>query len=622
LHDVGRLGVDQSAAKGRVVIRVRGRRVRALRVLMTASLAGAIATSVFPARTSAVTLQIAFVSLHGEGAWGVAQQLVPWQNELSTAKSFIDLNYQARGSYFGRQDLVGGDADFAISGLPFTKEQLDGVKGGASAFISAPVSVATLATLVEPPYGGFVSQEIKCDPDDPSTWPPYVTDGSIGCVVRTPITDPIRIPNRNLVAMYLNYGGGAVGSAPALNNWNNAGITGAMNIQEFQLQNRYARPDISGRSDPDETSYYLQQFESTAAHDVWADNQKFYPGAVWSPITERTPVVVGVSRDGAEQQVDQLANKGSGVGVTTAAWIAGGLAAAPPSTIRSINSTFPNQEVDVAQMQNANGDWVGPTPDAVNKAVDAGGDKPLYALTNKVPGAYPLVWVDNLYAPAHGLSIEKTEGLATLIRYLVTSGQNGAAAVGEGRLPDSLVTEALQDADALVASNCQGSDREILVDNDPGPLAPATATDMESIGSMKHCVPAPDAPSTTTPTTITSTGNTRGASTGVPGGTESTGGFDSSGTPSFGAGPVATPSGATGGAAGPTAVGTEPDGTNSPAARDAANRTVTGVLTASKLPLPLPTGSGTDRLATFLLGAVLYLCLRKPVGRLARRVAS
>ena len=66
------------------------------------------------------------------------------------------------------------------------------------------------------------------------------------------------------------------------------------------------------------------------------------------------------------------------------------------------------------EMQNANGDWVAPTADAINKAVDAGGDTPLYALTNKVPGRYPLVWVDHLYAPAHGLSIEKTEGLAML----------------------------------------------------------------------------------------------------------------------------------------------------------------------------------------------------------------
>ena len=86
-------------------------------------------------------------------------------------------------------------------------------------------------------------------------------------------------------------------------------------------------------------------------------------------------------------------------------------------------------------MQNANGDWVAPTPDSI----DAGGRRPvarapLFALTNKVPGAYPLVWVDHLYAPAHGLSIEKTEALATVIRYLATAGQDAAQPVGEGRL--------------------------------------------------------------------------------------------------------------------------------------------------------------------------------------------
>ncbi len=57
---------------------------------------------------------------------------------------------------------------------------------------------------------------------------------------------------------------------------------------------------------------------------------------------------------------------------------------------------------------------------------------PLYALTNKVPGAYPLVWVDHLYAPAHGLSIEKTEALAAVIRYLATAGQAAGKAGRRG----------------------------------------------------------------------------------------------------------------------------------------------------------------------------------------------
>jgi hypothetical protein len=606
------------------VIAPRRSKWRALRVLATAGVAGVLATAVFTTQTKALTLPTPYVALTGEGSWGVQQQLVPWENQLATASKFINLNYNARGSFFGRQDLAQGVADFAISGRPYTTAELAKVKGGASAFISAPISVSTLATFVEPPYPTFLSLTVKCDPDDPSTWPPGVTDGSTQCVVKAKLTGPVKIPNRNLVAMYLNFGGPSDANNYALNDWNNQAIVDAMGVQQFVFTSQpFVGPDVADRSDPDEISYYLQQFESTAAPALWRDNQKAHPGS-WQPITERLPVFVGVSRDGAEQQVDQLAQNGSGVGgLRTGVTVQGGIAAAPPSTLISMNSTFPQQEIHLAEMQNANGDWVAPTPASINKAIDAGGATPLYALTNKVPGAYPLVWVDDLYAPAHGLSIEKTEGLATLIRYLATTGQKGAAAVGEGRLPAALVAKALAAANALVQSNCQGSDRQIVTNTDPGPLAPATATEMKSIGSIDHCEPAPGATTTTAApsTTATTVPSTPGATSG-----SAQGGFDSSsGNPSSlsGAGDL-TGTGVQQGTGGPHGtVGPGGVGGTRPGTRPAASAGhVNALLTASKLPLPIPGGPGADRLATFMLGAVLYLVLRKPVARLARRIST
>ncbi len=190
---------------------------------------------------------------------------------------------------------------------------------------------------------------------------------------------------------------------------------------------------------------------------------------------------------------------------------------------------------------------------------------------------------------------------------------------GEGRLADALVTKALHAADALVESNCQGSDREIVVNDDPGPLAPATATDMQSIGSMKHCVPAPGAPATTTTTTVASAGTPSGGVNGIPGGTGSSMDDSSFGSPV----PLVTAPGATNSSTDSTGVANQPGSTSSSSGIDATKHTLNGVLTASKLPLPMPAGSSSsDRLATFLLGAALYLCLRKPVGRLARRVAT
>ena len=96
-----------------------------------------------------------------------------------------------------------------------------------------------------------------------------------------------------------------------------------------------------------------------------------------------------------------------------------------------------------------------PTPAAIEAGVNAGaaaGAAPcsptnqnaLYAATNKVPGAYPLTWVDCLYAPTKGLSMAKTNALAGFIRYLVTDGQNVLSAHGDATLPEQYVFQALR----------------------------------------------------------------------------------------------------------------------------------------------------------------------------------
>src|SRR4029077_19202716 len=220
------------------------------------------------------------------------------------------------------------------------------------------------------------------------------------------------------------------------------------------------------------------------------------PNIPWEPITERVGQVVGITRDGAEQQLVQLNQGGCGSDGSCSPSVAGGLAPAPPSRMKLFHDVFPKQPLTFAEIKNGNGDWTTPTVDAINKAVDAGGAEPLYALTHQVKGAYPLVWVDNLYAPAHGLSVEKTEGLATAIRYLATTGQKHSTEVGEGRLPPALVTQSLAAANALVQSNCTGASRRIVTNTDPGPLAPSTATEMRSIGNMLHCEAVPQAPTT------------------------------------------------------------------------------------------------------------------------------
>jgi hypothetical protein len=336
--------------------------------------------------------------------------------------------------------------------------------------------------------------------------------------------------------------------------------------------------------------------------------------------------VFGSTRDGAEEQLALLDG-----GPCAPLCTAGGIAEAPPSMLnppasRAFRTKFPDQPVMIAQLKNGNGDWVAPTVDAIDKAVDAGGDTPLYALTNKVAGAYPLVWVDHFYAPAHGLSIEKTEGLAMTIRYLATTGQDKERQFGDGQLSPALVSQALDAANQLVRSNCVGNDRQIVQSSDPGPLAPATATAMKSIGTMLHCEPSSSAKNGTTTT------NPSLSSPGGPGsGAAAAAGFDAGfGGGGSSLGPGGSLSGGGGGgsaggadaggrAGGNGAGGTSVNGSTGGSGGAGSN----ALLTASKLPLDVPIGAtGTDRLAAFILGAGLYLLVRKPLSRLLPRAST
>ncbi len=121
-------------------------------------------------------------------------------------------------------------------------------------------------------------------------------------------------------------------------------------------------------------------------------------------------------------------------------------------------------------MRNASGEWVAPSPESITKAIAASGE-PLHTLTNKVSGAYPLTWVERIYVKASGLSIDKTNAVATFIRYVVTEGQSVNATVNDGRLSDALVREALDAADAVVKGNCQGTDRLAVKGSDLVPAA-------------------------------------------------------------------------------------------------------------------------------------------------------
>jgi ABC-type phosphate transport system substrate-binding protein len=577
---------------------------RGVRTLLAASVCGALCVAVSTGVSSAASsnassgstttttssvVKIPAVTLQGGGAWGAYQEVVPWQNELYSAKTPISFAYTAHGSLLGRDDFVAGRTDFVLSALPFSAGQLKQLKNGAADVISAPVQVSALAFLLEPPLpDGFVSVQVLCDPDDPSTWPATVTDPS-QCVVRTKYSEDVKIPPENLAAMALRYPG--AGAIP-LSSWNAPAVLAANGMANFTTP-PLAGPAPVNRSDPDELNYFLQTYVKTAAPTVWAGVQAVDTRIPWEPITERLGRQASGSRDGVDQQSQQLLYGGDPSSGTLSNFTAGVMGPVPPSARSALLGSYPKAKLQFVSVRNAHGDWVQPTSAAISAAVDAGGSEPLYALTHDVPNAYPLTWIERMYVPAHGLSVAKTEGLANLVRYIVTDGQKVADSVGEGHLPTLLTLYALGQANKIVESNCVGPDRKIVWSNGVGPEIPADASLMLLIGQMAHCEYATAPPITTTTPTSASYDTTPTTYSS----------FDT--TPTSDTTPTTT--------ATPTTAA-KPTTTTQPKPRYA-------LATAEQLPLPQPASSTpTDRLLTFLLGAALYLVLRKPIARAAQRV--
>ena len=546
------------------------------------------------------------VVLKGEGTWGPYQELVTWQDDLYGAKAPVDLEYTSTGSQLGRQDYATGGLDYVISGRPFGPDELAKVKGGAAGLIDVPVQVEAMAFLLAVPLPeGFESINLICDPYDPDTPDPDA------CIVHTPYTGPIRIPNQNLAAMLLRYAGP---STVPVSSWNDPAVLAAMGVPNFSLPEQ-ASPAPVMRSEPSATNYYLQEFAKTAAPSVWEGLKAANPDVPWEPITERLARQGGASRQGVDQQSLQLGLTGADPATGTVGQFTKGIIApVPASAMGAVHEAFPNTPLTFVQMQNHSGEWVAPTPEAIDKAVEAGGDDPLHALTNDAPGAYPMVWVNHLYAPATGLSVDKTEALATTIRYLATSGQDAAEPVGDGKLSEALVKKALTGADQLVTSNCVGADRKIVKRTDPGDHAPDLPA-MKAIGPMLHCEAVAGA-TTTTEATTTVPGTLPLITTPV---TEPTVPFDAGADV-----PTDDDFGSTGI---PDDPGTEPPADTTPPAPVATTKPAKVAVTTTTLnlepvvanlsmPQPMGVHDGYDRLAALLLGAALYLLF----GPLSRRL--
>jgi ABC-type phosphate transport system substrate-binding protein len=592
----------------------------------------AIAASIWPgaagATASPTTAPVVTpVTLNGEGSWDIAAEFTTWSNALYGQAGILTANYIPDGGFIGRQDFAAGDADYVVSGVGFTPAQLESLKGGASDLIEAPIMPSAVGFMFQPPTGDF-----------------DVVNSTTGTEIQH-YDGPFNVPLANVSAMMLDYAGVDPSSGDQQDSyveWDDPAITRSWPGLKLRGDDALSTgnfisdgPQQYERSDPDETSYYLQQMMIGKEPELWktalSEDQDPSPPTIHD-FTETYPPYIPVqTKPGSQLEVEALLANAGSTGSN------GTIADVPPSAmaqVRQFNASQAKQKLARVEVRwlgipNRSGHYIDPTPTTIDASIDAGGAIPLYALHHRVTDGYPLTYVDDLYAPAHGLDEAKTEGIATMIRYLVTDGQAVTARFGDGRLSPALVSQALTAANQLVDSNCTQAGEVVVKSADPGPYAPHLHG-IDRIGSMDNCAlssaatdptttttpttppvtvppattppattPAVTAPTTTTPTTTTPT--TTPPTTTAPATTTTT-----------------RPRHRRPGTSSGTATTTPPSHGAATPPRSALSAAVLG---SADLEAPDPSG-GFDHLAALLIGAALFLLARRPAKKLLRSLRS
>jgi hypothetical protein len=597
------------------------------------------------AESTGSTATVDPVQLSGAGSDDPSGELLAWQKELYGTAGKINLSYDEVGDLTGRQVYINGLSNFVISGQPFTASDLSRLQGGASSVIAAPVMASAVGLLVM--WSPTFTSHRSCAKVDSS------------CVATSTYTGQLNVPSTALTdILWPSIGGETCGcfTDPGIIAATQAALPQGGDAAPPTLTTPYeggARPLILMRADPSQTNYATQQFAAAATPSEFGKILHFQP-----PITEYLqgePLSGTATLDGLENELTYISStieQGGGASGPAASYTNRGIVLpVPPSAIPALltasatgyvspkgvpTAPAPPSPPRWLGVQNGDGKYVAPSPASIDAAINAGGSTPLYALSHAVGGstpAYPLTYVNDLYAPTHGLSADKAEAMATVIRYLATAGQDAMAAQGDGQLSAALVAQALAAANQVIASNCTQPGEQVVLSNDIGRYAPVLGAmdgktaaqrqaEMQGGAPMLHCVngvtqtaiaPPPPAPLSTSSSGAPSGGGSQ--STGGPAGVLSqvtTGGSSSASSTSSAA---STPSSASAsasfqGSGSRTANGRAVVIRGGKAGSHPANQ-VSGPVTLLDLPLPLPGlgNPGLNRLVGFLFGAGAFLLL-------------
>lgn len=486
-----------------------------------------LAVGVWPSPARAAVL------INGAGTYSIDQLINPWSEDLFGAREQLSFNYRTPGTYVGLDQLARGQVDFAVAAA----EPLPGQLGATpTAFLRAPIRADAQALVAM--FGRNGLQTLTFGPED------EFGDREVTVL---PYTGPVRLePGGVAAAFSFPPGTGTIWGLDRTGDDNDIPRQLVFDLAEGQIINRESgTPEAAVvRGDPSSSNLYMQQYIESTTPERWREllGLRNLPIATEPAPQWLFPNAPGRrSGTGGQLQILRELKDPSTENTSTASGV---FALVPVSAaVEELTANRAQRAAEdgrartagdfrIIELRNGAGEWVAPDEQSILTALQAGNGAPLHGLDEAVPGAWPLSHLDYLYAPATGLTPEKTNGVAALIRYAVTKGQDHVQPFGTPRLPQQYVTQALAVANELVAGNCRQVGYEVR-EGPPGPLLP------ENIvvpGTIKHCVqsPAPqwpnpeisvdddgDAaaatpPSTTVPSTQLATTTTSTTTTIVP----------------------------------------------------------------------------------------------------------
>ena len=501
---------------------------------------------------------------------------------LSTGQVVTSPDVEIGGTRDLRTTFIEGSGDFVVSGADFTEAEKTVLAKAGKEVVAAPVQAVGLA------FFGFV-------PPLP-TFPEGCEEQDNCLENKAPYTGPIRFtPNVMANLMF-----------ERSNVWTDDQFLGSLTLEP----GRFLFPPIRGprplvRTDPDATNLYLESYVATTSPQIWAVSRSELPGATANPqVSESWPNSITPSRLGMDNVVSQVRE---GLDPASSELSFGGTITS--GSVSLVEESFVLNDIKPAaqrvplfrvQLQNAAGEWVLPNTLSISAAVAAGEGIPNTGSVGlAVPGAYPITWVNKLYAPTKGLGAAKANSVAAVIRWQVTAGQSEDVlkAAGDGKLTPKMVAAALAAADQVVKSNCADAKGTVKSSTTAGGTAPKGG--FPGLGEVTYC----EGPAESTQTVNES------ASAGEEfSGSDFDSSFSDSGLSSS---EVALDSGSVDGGD-PSVLGES--ATNEPSSGSSSGSTSSGTVQGTQYGMPLGVPGQSlpplDRAATLALGAVAYAGIR------------